>query len=60
MWQGMPFKPHESDAPLTAPSEPCLATIARANERHAFDQQVEERWKAIEVSVVCCEVSADS
>ena len=49
MWHGVPFRPRESNAPLTAPSEFALATIARASERQAFDQHMEEKWQAIEV-----------
>lgn len=54
MWNGLPFRPHESDAPLTAPTEFALATIARASERHAFDQHMEEKWRAIEVCEFVC------
>eukprot|EP00983_Pelagomonas_calceolata_P125113 1161182-Pelagomonas_calceolata.AAC.15 len=56
MWNGVPFRPRESEAPLTAPSEFALATIARASERQAFDQQIEEKWRAIEVgmAVLAC------
>jgi len=53
MWSGAPFRPHESDAPLTAPSGFALSTIARASERQLFDQHMEEKWRAIEVLDNC-------
>lgn len=49
MWNGLPFRPRESDAPLTAPSQFKLATNARASERQAYDRTIEQKWKAIEV-----------
>ncbi|KAF5835709.1 hypothetical protein DUNSADRAFT_6988 [Dunaliella salina] len=58
MWNGVPFRPRESEAPLTAPSEFALATIARASERQAFDQQIEEKWRAIEEEKVAAEEAA--
>jgi len=58
MWNGVPFRPRESEAPLTAPSEFALATIARASERQAFDQQIEEKWRAIEEEKAAAEEAA--
>lgn len=54
MWQGRPFKPKESGAPLTVPQEVPLATEARAGERAVFDAHVEERITREEVCTFRC------
>lgn len=45
-----PYQVHESEAPLTVPVDPHLATEDRAVERHEFDAHVTERMRQEEVS----------
>jgi hypothetical protein len=40
---------HESDAPLTVPVDPDLATEHRAVDRHEFDEHVSEKMRNEEV-----------
>uniref|UniRef100_A0A383VSF2 TPX2 C-terminal domain-containing protein n=1 Tax=Tetradesmus obliquus TaxID=3088 RepID=A0A383VSF2_TETOB len=40
-----PFVVHESDAPLTVPVDPDLATEHRAVDRHEFDEHVTEKMR---------------
>ena len=49
MWDGQPFQPQPSDAPLTMPSDVHLATDTRAHEREEFDEHIKEKWQQIEV-----------
>ena len=49
MWDGRPFEPRESGAPLTVPDDVELATEERAGERAEFDRGVAERMRAEEV-----------
>jgi hypothetical protein len=49
MWDGKPFQPQPSDAPLTMPGDVNLATDARACEREEFDEHIKEKWQLIEV-----------
>ncbi len=49
MWQGNPYVVHDSDAPLTVPEDPHLATEARAPVREEFDHAVAEKMAAQEV-----------
>jgi hypothetical protein len=46
---GGPFVVHESDAPLTVPVDPDLATEHRAVDRHEFDEHVSEKMRNEEV-----------
>ncbi|KAF6259590.1 hypothetical protein COO60DRAFT_996071 [Scenedesmus sp. NREL 46B-D3] len=46
---GGPYVVHESDAPLTVPVDPELATEHRAVDRHEFDEHVNERMREQEV-----------
>lgn len=46
-----PFVVHESDAPLTVPVDPDLATEHRAVDRHEFDEHVTEKMREQEVCV---------
>jgi hypothetical protein len=48
---GGPFVVHESDAPLTVPVDPDLATEHRAVDRQEFDEHVNEKMREQEVSV---------
>lgn len=50
MWQGNPYIVHESDQPLTVPEDPHLATEIRAVDRQVFDQAVDEKMRAQEVT----------
>jgi hypothetical protein len=46
---GGPFVVHESDALLTVPVDPDLATEHRAVDRHEFDEHVSEKMRDQEV-----------
>jgi hypothetical protein len=48
-WDGKFYQVHPSDAALTMPEEPQLATDARAMEREEFDSHIKEKWQQIEV-----------
>jgi hypothetical protein len=43
---------HESNAPLTVPVDPDLATEHRAVDRHEFDEHVNEKMREQEVREV--------
>lgn len=47
-----PFVVHESDAPLTVPVDPHLATDSRAAERAGFDAEMADKMRRREVSRV--------
>ncbi|MEW5318976.1 MAG: hypothetical protein WDW38_010154 [Sanguina aurantia] len=48
MWRGVPFSVHDSDAPLTVPEEPHMATDGRAVAREIFDAAQKEQVRAME------------
>jgi hypothetical protein len=48
-WDGKFYQVHPSEAPLTMPEEPHLATDTRAHEREDFDSHIKEKWQLIEV-----------
>lgn len=49
-WDGKFYQVHPSEAPLTMPEEPHLATDARVHEREDFDSHLKDKWQQIEVS----------
>lgn len=49
MWDGRPFVVHDSEASLTVPVDPHLATESRAPEREVFDRKVQDKNAAAEV-----------
>lgn len=51
-----PFVVHESDAPLTVPQDPHLATDSRAVERADFDAHMADKMQQEEVGCMAAHV----
>ncbi|GLC57881.1 hypothetical protein PLESTB_001284900 [Pleodorina starrii] len=48
MWNGIPFRVHDTDLPITVPEPMALCTSARAATREEFNKHVEDKMKEAE------------